>query len=80
MDVCHLCNGLREVHVSCGICGNEMADKGKEMDYYDDYSPYMPTDLMKMEDGFPDTYSAHKCPHLFTCSKCGKNETILIKE
>ena len=27
------------------------------MDYYDDYSPYMEIDLMKMEDGYKDTNS-----------------------
>lgn len=50
------------------------------MDYYDDYSPYMEIDLMKMEDGYPDTFKDHKCPHLFGCSSCLRNEVVLIKE
>lgn len=57
-----------------------MFDRGKEMDYYDDYSPYMDVDLMKMEDGYPDTYAQHKCPHLFTCLNCSSSEIVFVKE
>lgn len=50
------------------------------MDYYDDYSPYMMIDHLKLEDGYPTTYSNHKCPHLFYCAKCGFEDVKLIKE
>lgn len=80
MSICPLCNGLRAIKIICERCGNEMNDRGKVMDYYDDYSPYMDIDVMKMEDGYPDTYSQHKCPHLYSCLNCLKDEIILIKE
>jgi hypothetical protein len=57
-----------------------MNDRGKVMDYYDDYSPYMDIDLMKMEDGYPDSYSQHKCPHLYCCLNCLKDEIVFINE
>jgi hypothetical protein len=57
-----------------------MEDKGKLMDFYDDYSPYMEIDLMKMEDGYPDTYSGNKCPHLYRCPNCLEDNVIFIKE
>jgi hypothetical protein len=50
------------------------------MDFYDDYSPYMEIDLMKMEDGYPDTNSGGNCPHLYQCPSCQKDEVIFIKE
>lgn len=50
------------------------------MDYYDDYSPYMEIDLMKLEDGFKDTNSENKCPHLYRCPGCLQDEIIFIKE
>jgi hypothetical protein len=80
MSVCPLCNGLRAIKITCDHCGNEMYDRGKIMDYYDDYSPYMEIDLLKMEDGYPDTYSQHQCPHLYSCLNCAKDKIIFIKE
>lgn len=50
------------------------------MDYYDDYSPYMEIDLMKMEDGYPDSCSGHKCPHLYRCENCQTDKVILLNE
>ncbi|MEH7112559.1 hypothetical protein V7124_09305 [Neobacillus niacini] len=80
MSICPICNGLREVFFLCTHCGVQMQDSGRLMDFYDDYSPYMEIDLMKMEDGYPDTHSGKKCPHLFTCPSCQKDEVIFIKE
>ena len=57
-----------------------MLESGRLMDFYDDYSPYMEIDLMKMEDGFADTHSEHKCPHLYRCPACHKDDVIFIKE
>ncbi|WML49674.1 hypothetical protein RCG23_06890 [Neobacillus sp. PS3-34] len=80
MTVCPVCNGLKEIQVSCGGCGNNMKDYGRVMDFYDNYSAYMPIDQMKLEDGYPDTYSDHKCPHFYQCPTCQKDEVIFIKE
>ncbi|MDP4171639.1 MAG: hypothetical protein Q8906_13585 [Bacillota bacterium] len=80
MTVCPICNGMDEIHVKCGKCGNEMQDNGRVMDYYDGYSAYMSIDLMKLEDGFKDTYSGNKCPHLMHCHSCQEEYVLLIKE
>ena len=80
MSICPICNGLREVSLQCKQCGQQMLDSGRLMDFYDDYSPYMEIDLMKMEDGYSDTNSGHKCAHLYTCPACQKDEVIFIKE
>ncbi len=80
MPVCPVCNGLRELNFICSNCGNQMTESGRLMDYYDDYSPYMEIDLMKMEDGYKDTKSEHKCPHLYFCTNCQKDEVLFIKE
>jgi hypothetical protein len=79
MGICPLCNGLSEIHPKCQ-CGSEMADSGKVMDYYDEYSAYMEIDQLKLEDGYPDSLSKGKCPHLFTCSSCAKDQVILVDE
>jgi hypothetical protein len=79
MSICPLCNGFEELFRQCR-CGGKMNDSGKVMDFYDDYSAYMEIDLLKLEDGFPDSLSRHKCPHLFTCENCLNDEIIFIKE
>ncbi|MED3623008.1 hypothetical protein [Neobacillus thermocopriae] len=80
MSICPVCNGLREVYVLCTNCGEPMLESGRLQDYYDDYSPYMDIDLMKMEDGFTDTFTGHKCPHLYRCPKCANEEVMFIRE
>ena len=57
-----------------------MRESGRLIDFFDDYSAYMEIDLMKMEDGYPDSASGHKCPHLYQCPACQKDEVIFIKE
>jgi hypothetical protein len=57
-----------------------MVDSGRLIDFFDDYSPYMEIDLMKMEDGYPDSNSGQKCPHLYTCPSCHNDDVIFIKE
>lgn len=79
MSICPLCNGFQEIHPTCQ-CGSQMVDSGREMDYYDDYSAYMEIDQLKLQDGYPNSYSNHKCPHLFTCPKCAKDKIIFINE
>ncbi|MED4206036.1 hypothetical protein [Neobacillus mesonae] len=80
MSICPVCNGLRDVSLICSNCGEPMLESGRLMDYYDDYSPYMEIDLMKLEDGYPDTYAGHKCPHLYRCPRCQQDDVIFIKE
>lgn len=80
MSICPVCNGLKTLQMNCRNCQNRLVDYGRMMDYYDDYSPYMSIDLMKLEDGYPDTYKEHKCPHLYHCPQCQHDEVILIKE
>jgi len=57
-----------------------MEDQGKITDYFDDYSPYMDGDLMKLVDGYPYTYTNHECVHLFYCPHCQEEEVRFIKE
>lgn len=80
MPICPVCNGLTTLPLTCKNCGRQMVDQGRIMDYYDDYSPYMEIDLMKMEDGYPDSCSGHKCPHLYRCESCQTDEVILLNE
>lgn len=80
MPVCPICNGLRTLQIMCEKCGGQLVDSGKLMDYYDNYSPYMDIDLMKLEDGFSDTYSHQKCPHLYCCPHCFHDVVVLVNE
>jgi DNA-directed RNA polymerase subunit M/transcription elongation factor TFIIS len=80
MPICPVCNGLREVFLLCTNCGEPMMEAGRLMDFYENYSPYMEIDLVKMEDGYTETNSEQICPHLFYCSKCHNDEVIFIKE
>ncbi|WP_246234435.1 hypothetical protein [Bacillus aquiflavi] len=57
-----------------------MNDKGRIADFYDDYSPYMEIDQLKMEDGFPTSFSNETCPHLYHCSSCSIDKMYLHKE
>ncbi|MFE8696251.1 hypothetical protein ACFYKT_07775 [Cytobacillus sp. FJAT-53684] len=50
------------------------------MDFYDEYSAYMPIDQLKMEDGYGHDFENKECPHLLTCNTCGHDEVRLIKE
>lgn len=80
MGICPLCNGFDTIESSCPICGNDLEDSGKVMDYYDDYSPYMPIDQMKLENGYPSDYKNEQCSHLFKCPKCTYDEIRMIQE
>ncbi|WP_042356566.1 hypothetical protein [Bacillus rubiinfantis] len=80
MAVCPVCNGLKDAVLMCTNCGQAMLEFGKLMDYYDDYSPYMEIDLLKLEDGFSDNYKRHTCAHLYRCPHCQNEEVMFIKE
>lgn len=78
-SICPICNGMESLEKPCTNCGYHVEDRGRVMDYYDDYSAYMPIDQMKLEDGYQDL-SAHLCPHFIQCPHCGQEEILLIKE
>jgi hypothetical protein len=80
MGMCPLCNGFQTVSPNCPDCGGVMENKGREAEYYDDYSPYMPIDQMKLEDGYPKDFQDGECPHVFTCKSCASDKVFLIKE
>ncbi|KXG10050.1 hypothetical protein PNH38_09855 [Anoxybacillus rupiensis] len=80
MNICPLCNGLRERIFFCSHCGTDLEDHGKITDYFDDYSPYMEIDTMKKVDGYPMTLKHHECVHLFYCPQCRIEEVRFIKE
>lgn len=80
MALCPLCNGLKKIHLYCPKCNSEMEDKGKVMDYDDEYSAYEEIDTLKKNDGFPHSLLHGQCPHLMKCTKCFHSEVILIKE
>jgi hypothetical protein len=57
-----------------------MEDQGKVTDYFENYSPYMDIDMMKLVDGYPYTLANHECVHLFYCPCCRQEEVRFIKE
>lgn len=80
MNICPICNGFRKMRLCCSQCGGKLEEKGRIMDYFDDYSPYMEINLMKLFDGIDTTYRNHMCAHLFYCPQCYNEEVRLIKE
>jgi hypothetical protein len=80
MSMCPLCNGIQSVSVTCEICNNAMDEKGRLMDYFDDYSAYLDIDGMKLFDGIENDLHKQQCPHVFYCSNCQVEKTILIEE
>ncbi|MCE4051088.1 MULTISPECIES: hypothetical protein [Bacillaceae] len=79
MNICPLCNGFEQLNKVCADCGQQVEDKGRIMDYYDDYSAYMPIDQMKLENGYPDL-EQHLCPHLVLCPSCEREDLVFIQE
>ncbi len=77
---CPLCNGLTSIAYSCKRCYINMDDYGKVMDYYDDYSAYLETDIQKQTDGNPHSVEQSICKHLLSCSQCGNDEVVSIHE
>nr|WP_295973446.1 hypothetical protein [uncultured Bacillus sp.] len=80
MGICPVCNGLKQLKLNCPSCNSSFEDMGRMMDYFDDYSPYMQIDQLKLEDGFPDDAKKGLCPHFLRCSHCGYEITYFIKE
>lgn len=80
MYVCPLCNGLKTFETNCPSCSNEMQDKGRVVDYLDDYSPYLEDEGLKAVDGVKDSRESHLCIHLTHCENCGFVENIKVEE
>lgn len=80
MGVCPVCNGLTDLSKHCPSCGMKLEDNGRVMDFFDDYSPYMPIDLMKLLDGYASDFQNQQCPHLLKCSSCQHDEVVFIQE
>ena len=80
MAVCPVCNGFQTLNSECPKCTSMMTDRGRLMDFFDDYSAYMPIDQMKLEDGYKKDFITEQCPHFVKCEQCGYEETFFIKE
>ncbi len=80
MAICPICNGFEKIKEKCSSCGKNVEDMGRVMDFYDDYSAYMPIDQMKMEDGYPTDFTKQKCPHILKCTACGQTVVRFIQE
>lgn len=78
--LCPLCNGFESVHVHCEHCGTNLEDKGRLIDYFDDYSAYLEIEDMKKIDGINNDYQRKKCPHLLMCSNCHEQSVFLVSE
>ncbi len=80
MSMCPLCNGMSSIESQCSSCQGQMVDQGRLLDYFDDYSAYLDIEGMKLFDGIENDQRDHQCPHVFYCSNCQKEDTVLIQE
>jgi len=62
MDVyiCHYCNALAELHLTCPACGGTMEDYGALQNILGPYAPYEENDLQK----------EFTCVHQVYCPNC----------
>ncbi|MEI5906406.1 hypothetical protein WAK64_04975 [Bacillus spongiae] len=82
MKVCPLCNGLKQPHIVCTTCNNEMQNTGRIYDFFDEYSAYMDIESMKLVDGVTSSGEQEQCSHLFYCDICKASfiKKILLEE
>jgi hypothetical protein len=80
LKVCPLCNQMETRSEECERCHLLMDDRGRIMDYFDDYSAYLDIDGMKQVDGYEDDGQNHQCPHIFYCTQCTHNQVLLVNE
>ncbi|HHW39285.1 MAG TPA: hypothetical protein GXX18_19045 [Bacillales bacterium] len=80
MFVCPLCNQIEQQQYICPNCQQAMANEGRVMDYFDDYSAYLDIEGMKLFDGYLNDGKDHECPHVFSCLKCSKQVVRFIDE
>ncbi|MTI48603.1 hypothetical protein [Sporosalibacterium faouarense] len=74
--ICPLCNGLVEYKLECPKCRSNMTDQGPLVDYLDDYSPYLASDITEKVDGV----SHNKCVHLYQCENCSNDKRVTINK
>lgn len=72
--LCPLCNGMEKVTVKCENCGETMRDMGTIQDFFDDYSPYLDTEITRKVDGV----NSDQCLHLFNCPNCNADKRVVI--
>lgn len=72
--VCPLCNGIKYISIICPICSSQMKDSGPIVNFLDDYSPYLSSDITQLIDGAPHD----QCVHLFSCENCQYDKRIRV--
>ncbi|WP_044640986.1 hypothetical protein [Risungbinella massiliensis] len=77
--ICPLCNGWEQNSNPCPKCGETLLDYGPVSYLYYDYSPYLPLEDMKRDNGLLD-HANHQCPHQFYCTQCNYMGTYLVQE
>ncbi|QFT88234.1 hypothetical protein FIU87_06240 [Bacillus sp. THAF10] len=80
MEICPLCNGLKEYHAICQECGGNMIDLGRITDFLDDYSAYMEINTLKLVDGDLTSLENQKCLHLVVCYGCQSEQMLAVTE
>lgn len=80
MYICPICNQIDAKTIDCSHCGSLMEDRGRIMDYFDDYSAYLDIDGMKLFNGIEHDERDHKCPHIYYCTSCYHNMVLLVDE
>lgn len=78
MGMCPICNGLINTSYSCAACSEQLEDCGKEVDYLDDYSPYLDQHILQQVDGLSHIESNAYCLHTFYCAGCRKEYEMKI--
>jgi hypothetical protein len=78
--ICPQCNALTELKVQCSVCQNDCEDKGRAMDYDENYSPYMDYELSALTDGLTKNNSNLFCAHLYYCKHCNDSVIKLIEK
>jgi hypothetical protein len=78
--ICPQCNALTNLKVQCPLCQNDCDDKGRAMDYDDNYSPYLDYELSALTDGLTKNNSILYCSHLYYCQNCNEGVMKVIKK
>jgi hypothetical protein len=74
MGVCPLCNGFISSVYTCPHCAGKVEDRGKAVDYIDDYSAYMDENILQ------ENMATSSCTHLFYCTSCENQYQIQVQE
>ncbi len=70
MEICPVCNGLKESTVLCDKCGIVMTQMGRMEDYKGPYSPYMDQESFLYNN--VGLTGDNCCIHLYECPSCGQ--------